>query len=107
MPPLDNIKLQNYKFEVRKYRNRRIGEFLKELHLTEGRSTGIPTILREMEKNDSPKPVFETDEERSYFKTTFKINQKFIRDVDRLTIPQAPLKHPSSYPSSKKFTLNL
>jgi len=26
----------------RRYRNRRIGEFLKELNLTEGRSTGIP-----------------------------------------------------------------
>ena len=32
----------------RRYRNRRIGEFLKELDLTEGRSTGIPKILREM-----------------------------------------------------------
>ena len=30
----------------RRYRNRRIGEFLKELDLTEGRGTGIPKILR-------------------------------------------------------------
>ena len=28
----------------RRYRNRRLGEFLKELDLTEGRATGIPTI---------------------------------------------------------------
>lgn len=27
---------------ARRYRNRRIGEFLKELKLTEGRCTGIP-----------------------------------------------------------------
>jgi ATP-dependent DNA helicase RecG len=53
---------------VRKYRNRRIGEFLKELHLTEGRTTGIPCILKSLEKNGSPKPVFETDDERSYLK---------------------------------------
>ena len=37
----------------RRYRNRRIGEFLKELDLTEGRSTGIPKILRVMKANDS------------------------------------------------------
>jgi ATP-dependent DNA helicase RecG len=30
----------------RRYRNRRIGEFLKELEMTEGRSTGIPKFSR-------------------------------------------------------------
>ena len=30
----------------RRYRNRRIGEFLKELDMTEGRSTGIPRSCR-------------------------------------------------------------
>lgn len=49
----------------RRYRNRRIGEFLKELELTEGRSTGVPKILKAMRANGSPPPVFETDEERS------------------------------------------
>ena len=28
----------------KRYRNRRLGEYLKELEMTEGRSTGIPTI---------------------------------------------------------------
>ncbi|MDF1685132.1 MAG: ATP-binding protein [Legionellaceae bacterium] len=51
----------------RRYRNRRIGEFLKELNLTEGRSTGVPKILRVMKTNGSPAPVFETDDDRSYF----------------------------------------
>ena len=55
---------------ARRYRNRRIGEFLKELRLTEGRGTGVPTILRVMRENGSPEPSFETDDERSYF-TTF------------------------------------
>ncbi|MCL2453451.1 MAG: putative DNA binding domain-containing protein, partial [Alphaproteobacteria bacterium] len=45
----------------RRYRNRRIGEFLKELDLTEGRSTGIPKILKVMAANGSPPPIFETD----------------------------------------------
>ena len=51
----------------RRYRNRRIGEFLKELNLTEGRSTGIPKILRNMAANGSPAPEFETDEDRTYY----------------------------------------
>jgi len=51
----------------RRYRNRRIGEFLKELDLTEGRSTGISKILKVMEENGSGKPQFETDDDRSYF----------------------------------------
>jgi hypothetical protein len=40
--------------KVREYRNRRIGDFLKELHLTEGRCTGIPKIQRSMRDNGSP-----------------------------------------------------
>ena len=52
----------------RRYRNRRIGEFLKELDLAEGRSTGVPKILRTMRKNGSPPPSFETDEDRTWFR---------------------------------------
>ena len=51
----------------RRYRNRRIGDFLKELALTEGRSTGISKVLKVMEGNGSPPPEFETDDDRSYF----------------------------------------
>ncbi len=59
--------LRSGKAVSRRYRNRRIGEFLKELDLTEGRSTGIPKILKVMKKNGSPPPQFETDEDRSFF----------------------------------------
>ena len=51
----------------RRYRNRRMGELLKELGLTEGRATGIPKILRAMRDNGSPPPAFETDDDYSYF----------------------------------------
>ena len=60
----------------RRYRNRRIGEFLKELELTEGRSTGIRKILKAMAANGSPPPEFETDEDRSYFITRLLIHPK-------------------------------
>jgi REP element-mobilizing transposase RayT len=60
----------------RRYRNRRIGEFLKELDLTEGRSTGITKILKAMAANGSPPPEFETDEGRSYFITRLPVHPK-------------------------------
>jgi ATP-dependent DNA helicase RecG len=60
-------QLEKGKAVCRRYRNRRIGEFLKELDLTEGRATGIPKILRAMRENGSPPPRFETDEDRTYF----------------------------------------
>ena len=59
--------LRRGKAVARRYRNRRIGEFLKELDLTEGRATGIPKILRAMRANGSPSPKFETDEDRTTF----------------------------------------
>lgn len=62
--------LKDYRMACRRYRNRRIGEFLKELGLTEGRNTGIHKILRALRQNGSPDPLFETDEERLYFMVT-------------------------------------
>jgi ATP-dependent DNA helicase RecG len=59
--------LKKGKAVSRRYRNRRIGEFLKELDLTEGRSTGISKILKVMKGNHSPAPEFETDDDRTYF----------------------------------------
>ena len=52
---------------VYNYNNRRLGEFLKELNLTEGRATGIPTIQQKLQENGSPRATIETDEERTFF----------------------------------------
>ena len=51
----------------RRYRKRRIGEFLKELDLAEARSTGLPKIFRAMRQNSFPEPVCESDEDRTWF----------------------------------------
>jgi len=64
----------------RKYRNRRIGDFLKDLHLTEGRGSGIPLIYRALEKNGSPSPEFVTDEDKSYFLSILKSHPEFKND---------------------------
>ena len=70
--------LKSYRVSSRRYRNRRIGEFLKELHLTEGRNTGFQKIIRALKANGSPMPIFETDEDRTYFLTTFLIHPDFL-----------------------------
>ena len=76
--------LKNYRATSRRYRNRRIGEFLKELHLTEGRNTGFQKILRALQNNGSPKPMFETDEDRTYFLSTIFIHPGFLIENDGL-----------------------
>ena len=70
--------LKSYRVFNRCYRNRRIGEFLKEMHLTEGRNTGFRKILNALGHNGSPKPLFETDEARTFFATTIFIHPDFI-----------------------------
>lgn len=55
------------RLKARRYRNRRLGDFLKELDLTEGRATGIPTIQKSLRENGSDKAVIDTDEDRTYF----------------------------------------
>lgn len=74
--------LKNYRAVSRRYRNRRIGEFLKELHLTEGRNTGFQKIIRALKANGSPMPTFETDDARSYFLTTIGIHPAFTVSND-------------------------
>lgn len=58
---------QGNSLRSRRYRNRRLGDFLKELQLTEGRSTGVPTIQAKLLANGSPRASFETTDERLTF----------------------------------------
>lgn len=75
--------LKHYRVSNRRYRNRRIGDFLKELHLTEGRNTGFKKILDALEANGSPKPEFETDENHSYFISRLFIHEGFLVDENK------------------------
>jgi len=47
------------------YRNRSIGNYLKDYRLTEGHNTGIPRAVRFLKENGSPMPLFLNDPERS------------------------------------------
>ncbi len=76
---ISNDDLKKRHLVARRYRNRRIGDILKELKLVEGRNTGIPTILRAMEMNGSEMPLFETDEDRTYCTVILPVHRRFLQ----------------------------
>ncbi|MCM1258864.1 MAG: putative DNA binding domain-containing protein [Roseburia sp.] len=78
--------LKSFRVSNRRYRNRRIGDFLKELHLTEGRNTGFQKILNALEANGSPKPEFETDGDHSYFISRLFVHEAFLTEGDKQKI---------------------
>ena len=77
LPPLNKNNINDDVVISKRYRNRRIGDFLKELKLTEGKNTGFKKIRNAMKNNRSPKPMFITDEERVQFITRLLIHPDF------------------------------
>ena len=71
----------------RRYRNRRLGDYLKELELSEGRATGIPTIQDELRKNGSELAKIETDEDRTYFLIEIPCHEGFEKAIEPLNEP--------------------
>jgi len=65
------------RLKSRRYRNRRLGDYLKELQLSEGRATGIPTIQDELRKNSSGPARIETDQDRTYFSIEIPCREGF------------------------------
>lgn len=96
--------IKSLKFVSRWYRNRRVGEFLKELDMTEGRGTGIPRMLIEVKNNESPLPVFHTNEDRSFMMVEFPMHPLFLeRNIgdgkvtkNRTSTSQVPGKYHAS-----------
>ncbi|WP_228417258.1 ATP-binding protein [Chryseobacterium piscicola] len=91
VPPVDAQILQSQqRIVARDYRNRRIGDFLKELDLTEGRGTGLPTIYKAMERNGSPQPSFNTDTQSTYFLATLPAHPLVeIKAIINKSIPKS------------------
>ena len=81
--PDRSVRLEDFSKGIvnpRRYRNRRIGDFFKELDITEGKSTGVPTIVDAMRDNGSPAVRFEFDEERTWFMVTVPVHPVFFGD---------------------------
>ena len=80
---LDDLRAGK-RVHARRYRNPRLGEFLKELHLTEGRGTGFPTIHEELRKNGSPDSIIEADDDHTYFIIRIPCHPEFVCDELRM-----------------------
>ena len=77
-PSISDEKIRALDIRSMVYRNRRIGDFLKELKLTEGRNTGFPTAFAALRENGSDLPVFEMDAARGYLTVTLPIHPYFL-----------------------------
>lgn len=75
---------------ARIYRNRRIGDFLKELKLIEGRNTGFPNARKALQTNGSGNLFFEMNPERDFLSVRIPVHSYFLP------------KEPSSGKSAKK-----
>jgi ATP-dependent DNA helicase RecG len=73
--------LNQARIVARRYRNRRVGDFLKELKLTEGRGTGIPKIHRALAANGSPPLIIEANPERTFFLVRIPIHRDFLVQI--------------------------
>ena len=62
--------------------NRRSGDYLRDLQLSEGRATGIPTIQDELRKNGLEPARIETDEGRTYFLIEIPCREGFENEMD-------------------------
>jgi ATP-dependent DNA helicase RecG len=58
--------------------------------MTEGRGTGIPKMLREIRENGSPRPIFHTDNDRSFFLAEFPIHPVFTEALK--TTPEVTME---------------
>lgn len=75
---ISNQDIQNGEIRSRMYRNRRIGDFLKELKLIEGRNTGFPNAKKALRENGSSELSFIMDEDRSFLSVVIPVHDKFL-----------------------------
>ena len=75
--------IANYDIRARFYRNRRIGDFLKELRLIEGRNTGFPNAIAALKQNGSPLMFFKQNPDRDYLSVIIPVHPYFNRPTPK------------------------
>ena len=80
--------IRNYEIRGRIYKNRRIGDFLKELHLIEGRNTGFPTAFKALRENGSSLPTFLMGNQREFLSVTIHVHPYYLKSKESKAIKQ-------------------
>lgn len=76
---------------------------MKELDLSEGHSSGVPTIQEELKKNGSPRAEFFTDEDRRAMRIRIPIHPTFLNVQE--SIDQDLLQNETKFETSLKQVL--
>jgi ATP-dependent DNA helicase RecG len=107
-PSISLKDLNAKRYVTRRYRNRRIGEFLKELELTEGRGTGIPAMRKALRANGSLPPRFKTDRNRTSFLVELLIHPAFLPSHTRPEVSvEVPVEVPVELNETERVILAL
>lgn len=77
-PDIRDSDLRQLRIRSSSCRNKRLGDFLKELHLAKGMNAGIPNIISALDRNGSPMVEYETDDDRTWLRVTLRINDRFL-----------------------------
>lgn len=75
---ISNTQIKNLNPRSKRYLNRRIAEFLKELKIVEAKNTGYPEIVAKCKENGSPMPIIDMNEERDYVTVVLPIHESFL-----------------------------
>ena len=98
---ISDADLRKGRLISKRYRNRRIGSYLKELDLAEGKNTGVPLIIESMEMNGSDPPSFLTDHDRSYFTVVLPVHRYYLSSI-RSNVSEEVLDAPVESDDGKK-----
>lgn len=69
--------IEQLRIQSRVYRNRRLGDLLKEIKLIEGRNTGFPNAIKALKLNGSPQLKFEYDKQRQFLSVIIPVHPSF------------------------------
>lgn len=75
---ISDEKIKNLDLISKKYRNKRIAEFLRDLELIEAKNTGIPKVRRALSNNHSRDIEIDMDSKREYVSIRVYINDEFV-----------------------------
>ena len=78
---ISDQKVKELNLISKKYRNKRIAEFLRDMELIEAKNTGIPKVKRALLRNNSKPLEIEMDSNREYVSMKVFINEKYITRI--------------------------
>ncbi len=81
---ISDQKIKDLNLISKKYRNKRIAEFLRDLELIEAKNTGIPKVKKALAMNNSLPLEIDMDNNREYVSIKVYINERFKKGNSKL-----------------------